>query len=156
MTSTTAPLNTTVAVTNAAAKPSIGDIIKEAMVKGGKTALADEAGEILINMVQATLGKNAPDFLKTPDGKEISKFGAAMAVIYSVDVFTSDPEKQEALRQGCTLVMEASARDFFQPKIAQLKPFVEELVTSHKRSVSQPVPQQPPSYQNGQGQTSRM
>lgn len=110
---------------------SVTRAMKAAFAQGGKVAAADEAGNILLNMLTAAMGRNTPDFLQTPEGRQIGKFLSAASLFYGADVFVSEPKKQEAIRGVCELVMQSTSRDFLQPRMAALMPFVQNIIATH-------------------------
>lgn len=126
--------------------PNTFEFIKSSLLRGGHTGLADETATIILDMVKAIFGKNVPEFLNTPDGQEIGKILMATGLIFSADLLTANQDHQQIIKENAGLVIEASFRDFIQPKVAQLKPMVEDLISKRKP----PVPLPPQNNNNFQ------
>ena len=114
------------------------ELVKGHVVRGGKTALVDEAGEALLEVVTG-LFDDSPQmkkFLKTETGKQVSKLVLATAMIHMAESDYFGDSKYE-VEEVAGMAIEAASRDWLQPKLNTLRPKLDELVKIGAQSLSE-------------------
>ena len=109
-----------------------GEMLSEHLVRGGKVALADEAGEITQEVAQSMLGELYPEVFKTPNGRAFAKLVAAGMLHYGAEKFPDMVPGAEHIQAACGYVVEAQARDLVQPRLTQMRPALARLATVGK------------------------
>lgn len=112
------------------------ETVKEAMVHGAQVAVADEAGEVMLNVAQVMLGDAYPALLATPDGKEVAKGMTAIALMYAIDSLPGIVPQEEGVRAASAMVLEAVSRDLVQPRLKRLEPVLLSLASAGAKVLS--------------------
>lgn len=98
------------------------DVIVASVVRGAKTAAADEAAGILLAIATALLGENAPAILSDPNRESLAKVLVASALHYAATKWPEAVPQADHVAVACGLVIEAESRDVIQPKLEALRP----------------------------------
>lgn len=96
--------------------------VGDALALGGKLALANEAGDIMIDIAKE-MAKDMPMVamaLEHPDGREIAKMLVALS-IHSATVHTSLVPQSEFVGEAAKLQLSASSMALLQPRLKALR-----------------------------------
>ena len=96
-------------------------------VHGLKVAAADTASDVLVDILYALLGDNAPDVLSDPDRIWLAKIGLAAALHYAAERCPGIIPQNDRVKEACGLITEAAVRDFVGPKLATIRPLFSRL-----------------------------
>lgn len=108
---------------------STKEMFVRSVTHGGKVAAADEASEVLLQLVEALAGEAYPELAKTERGKDFMKMFAALGLHYAASNYGEMVPHSEGVADACGLVIEASARDVIQPQLAKLQPVLARLAS---------------------------
>lgn len=97
------------------------DAIAASVVHGLKVAAAAQSADLMLEAAKKVFGKDNA-ILATEDGRQLAKFVVAAGLMYatSLENLPVNIPKKELVGKYCGMVVEATARDFVQPKMAQL------------------------------------
>ena len=99
-----------------------GSDIGNAIALGGKLAIANEAGDIMVDIAKE-MAKDMPVItmaLEHPDGRELAKLLVALSV-HSMTAHTNLIPKSEFVGYAAELQMTASSMALFQPRLKALR-----------------------------------
>ena len=97
------------------------EAVLAAATRGGQTAAADEAGELILDVAYKLLGESeAPEILSDPNRIALVKFVLAAAIHHGSGKFDIFP-CGSGVQTACGLVMEATFRDFIQPRMEGIR-----------------------------------
>lgn len=114
------------------ANKTTGDMLTDGLARGAKTAVADEAAGLVLEVAKGVIGDSYPEFFKTAQGEDIAKIMTATALYHLAANNPAMFPGAEHIAAACGLVVEASARDLLQPKLASVKPLLANLATLGK------------------------
>lgn len=112
------------------------NVLSEAVKHGSQVAVADEAANAVLAVVEVLVSDEYPDLLKTEGGKTLAKLVAATLLHHLASSNVPFVPDCSATKAACGLVMEAAARDILQPKIKALTPVLANLATVGKNLVT--------------------
>lgn len=111
---------------------STSSMLSDHLVRGGKVAIADEAGDITLDIARKMLGETWPEVFNTESGRMFAKLVAAMTLHYGAEKFPDMVPGAENIQAACGYVVEAQARDLIQPRLSTLRPALTRLATVGK------------------------
>jgi len=116
-----ASTSTSTSTTGTSRKSSKKDQIINSVKMGAQVALADEAGNVILQFADsASNGRLAP-YMQTEEGRSLVKMVAATLLLHAIDFASEDEDTRGKVAAGCGLVIEAASRDFLQPRMAELR-----------------------------------
>lgn len=102
------------------------------LARGAKTAGADEAGNLLLDIAGTILGSEFTDRVQTPMQRSLAKVVVAVVIDCAASAEDSFVPESEAVSEACGLVIEAAGRDLLQPHLAKLRPLLLQLAQVKK------------------------
>lgn len=115
---------------------STRDMFVSRVTHGGKVAVADEASEVLLMLVEGLVGEAYPEIARTERGKDFVKIVAALGLHYAATNYGEMIPQSDGVAEACGLVIEASARDVIQPELKKLQPILARLAAVGSASLT--------------------
>jgi hypothetical protein len=131
-------------MSNYLAKKSTVERVKLAVKQGAAVAIADEAGNAMLEIGKAILigdDKDGPaaiaigSMLNSAQGRSLLKLTAATALMQACNSGLIDEEEYPFVGTGADLVVQAAARDLLQPRMALLTTQLGKLSAAGRRAV---------------------
>lgn len=95
--------------------------LKNSIAAGAKTAAADEAGNLLLDLVDKVSNGSIGVDRMSPEGKSLAKMVAATLLLHSTETLFDDTATREGVEAACGLVISAASRDIIQPRMRELR-----------------------------------
>lgn len=104
--------------------------MKQAVITGAKLALANEAGDVAVNMIVDMVPAIAPH-LENPAARALAKILGAFVLSHSADVVGAEHAK--TARMAAELVTTAATMELTQSQLKKLTPAIEQFVQLGKK-----------------------
>lgn len=95
--------------------------LKNSIAAGAKTAAADEAGNLLLDLVDKVSNGSIGVDRMSPEGRSLAKMVAATLLLHSTETLFDDTATREGVEAACGLVISAASRDIIQPRMRELR-----------------------------------
>lgn len=106
---------------------TVKERMMDALVHGAKTAAVDEIGNTLLTIAKVLFGDSYPALAQTEDGQSVLKGITAGALMFGAIQAPGVIPAADGVVAACELQLEASSRDFLQPKLALVQPLLKQL-----------------------------